>query len=56
MLNDEQRQAAADLLFGLWREGRRLPALPLPLRPTTRAEGYAIQALLERRSAAPLFG
>ena len=54
MLDEQQQQAASDLLYRHWREGRRLPALPEPLRPATRAEGYAIQALLEPRSARPL--
>lgn len=56
MLNQDQVQAASDLLYGHWREERRLPSLPEGLRPTSRAEGYAIQARLEGRSAAPLFG
>ena len=33
-----------------------LDALPDPLRPRTRAEGYAVQARLEARSPRPLFG
>jgi 2-keto-4-pentenoate hydratase len=49
-------QAASDLLWRHWQEGRRLAALPAELRPATRNEGYAIQAQLERRSGAPLFG
>jgi 2-keto-4-pentenoate hydratase len=49
-------QQAADLLFAAWQEGRRLRELPDPVRPRTRAEGYAIQATLEARSAFPLFG
>ena len=55
-MTDEQLQAAADLLWRHWQEGRRLGALPPGIRPTTRAEGYAVQALVERRSGAPLFG
>lgn len=49
-------QAASDLLYGHWTGGTRIEALSEALRPRTRAEGYAVQALLERRSAAPLFG
>ncbi len=49
-------QAASDLLRRHWREGSRLACLPPRLRPTNRAEGYAIQALLEAGSRAPLFG
>lgn len=53
---DEVRRAAADLLWRTWQEGQRLVALPDDLRPKTRAEGYAIQSRLERRSRWPLFG
>ena len=56
MLGDDARQAAADLLWDHWQHGERLPELPEALRPATREEGYAIQALLETRSAQPLFG
>jgi 2-keto-4-pentenoate hydratase len=56
MLGPDQTRAASALLFDHWQNGRRLAALPSGLRPTTRAEGYAIQAHLEERSAAPLFG
>ena len=49
-------EKASELLWEHWQEGRRLQALPAQLRPATRAEGYAIQAELEKRSAAPLFG
>src|SRR5688500_9146583 len=47
---------AADLLWDCWQQGRRLSAIPDDLAPGTREEGYAIQARLESRSAAPLFG
>ena len=56
MLSAEAAQAASDLLFAHWRDGTTLPILPPALRPITRAEGYAIQALLEGRSAKPLHG
>jgi 2-keto-4-pentenoate hydratase len=56
MLTRDDVKAASDLLFAHWTQGKRLPELPAPLRPSTRAEGYAIQALLEKRTAAPLFG
>jgi 2-keto-4-pentenoate hydratase len=51
-----EAQAASDLLFGHWRAGTVLDALPDGLRPATRAEGYAVQARLEARSTRPLFG
>ena len=56
MLDETATQAASDLLFTHWRDGAVLDALPEALRPGTRAEGYAVQARLEARSARPLFG
>ncbi|WP_046868643.1 2-keto-4-pentenoate hydratase [Microvirga massiliensis] len=56
MLGPDQTLAASALLFDHWQNGRRLQALPPDLRPATRAEGYAIQAHLEERSASPVFG
>lgn len=56
MLGDANLRAASDLLWRHWEEGRRLPELPSEIRPRTRAEGYAVQALIEKRSNAPLFG
>jgi 2-keto-4-pentenoate hydratase len=49
-------QTAADLLWECWERGRRLQSVPDDIRPRTREEGYAVQARLEERSAAPLFG
>ncbi len=54
-MTDAQRQRAADLLWDCWQQGRRLDHLPEDTRPSTRAEGYAVQACLERRTNA-LFG
>lgn len=48
--------AACRLLLDHWAAQTRLPSLPEPLRPTTRAEGYAIQAQIEGSSAAPRVG
>jgi 2-keto-4-pentenoate hydratase len=47
---------ASRLLTGHWADGSRLEQLPEGIRPSTRAEGYRIQAHLEALSAAPLFG
>ena len=47
---------AADLLWDCWQNGRRLESIPEDIRPLSREDGYAIQATLESRSAAPLFG
>ncbi len=53
---DDLTLAASNLLYATWQAGEAIEALPAALRPATRAEGYAVQALLERRSAAPLAG
>ncbi len=55
-LSEEQARLASDLLVKHWMEGSCLEALPERLRPASRAEGYAIQAFLERHSSQPLFG
>jgi 2-keto-4-pentenoate hydratase len=55
--NERRRlRDAADLLWDCWQNGRRLQQIPEDIRPQTRADGYAIQALLEERSTSPLFG
>lgn len=48
--------AASRLLLDAWQQARRIPALPEPLRPVTRADGYAIQASVMALTTAPLFG
>ena len=48
--------SAADIVWKHWRDGRRMAALPEPVRPRTRADGYAVQAALAARSPHPLFG
>jgi 2-keto-4-pentenoate hydratase len=55
-MDPSQLAAASDLLYELWLSGRRIPELPPRLRPSTRAQGYAIQSLIEHRSASRLFG
>jgi len=55
MTEAEMRQAS-DLLYRHWREETRLDALPPPLRPASRAEGYRVQAFIEEHTAQPLFG
>jgi len=47
---------ASNLLWEHWTGGRRLAQIPEPIRPSSRADGYAVQATLEGRSGAPLFG
>lgn len=53
---DDRNQAASDLLHAHWMNGTRIDGLPPALRPADEAQGYAIQKLIERRSAEPLFG
>lgn len=47
---------ASDLLYAQWMARETLASLPDACRPQNRVDGYAIQALLEPRSAHPLFG
>ena len=56
MLDKNQIAAASRTLHDHWRAGTRLPNLDPSQRPRNRAEGYAIQAEIERTSAARLFG
>ena len=56
MPSPSQRQSAADLVWTHWSAGTLMDALPANLAPASRAEAYQVQALLEQRSARPLFG
>ena len=56
MLDKDRIAAAAQTLRDHWRAGTKLAALPPAMRPSERAEGYAIQAELEKQSGAQLFG
>jgi 2-keto-4-pentenoate hydratase len=56
MMNDARCLQAAGILWDHWQDGTRLDRLPADVRPSTRADGYAIQACFERRSVLPLFG
>jgi 2-keto-4-pentenoate hydratase len=56
MLEAARAQEAADLIWRHWQAGTVMPALPDRLRPETRDQGYAVQAGLERFTAAPLYG
>lgn len=47
---------AARLLWTHWQSGTTLDALPTPLRPTTRADGYAVQACLPTVSGRTVVG
>src|SRR3954469_8655518 len=56
MLEKNQIAAASQALHDHWRAGSKLSALDDWCRPTNRAEGYAIQAAIERFSTTHLFG
>lgn len=51
-----QIAAASQTLHDHWRAGTKLGALDQAQRPSSRADGYAIQAAIERYSIAHLFG
>lgn len=55
-MNQNEMQAACALLYGHWRDGTQLEALPPELVPVDRAEAYRVQALLEGCTEAPLYG
>ena len=56
MLTQKQTKRAAALIAEHWEAGSQMDALPESVRPTTRADGYAIQAHLDALSNEPLFG
>ena len=56
MLPNDAIRAASDILFENWTARTRIDQLPESLRPSSRHQGYAIQAEIERKSAFPLFG
>ena len=55
-MTGDAQQTAADILWSEWERRGRIAALPEAVRPRTREEGYAIQALFELRSASPIVG
>ena len=56
MLPTSSIEAAAEIIWSNWQSGTVIEALPSGQRPESRAEGYAVQAALERNSARSLFG
>src|SRR5712692_2317777 len=56
MLDKNQIAAASKTLHDHWLAGTKFDALDASLRPRDRAEGYAIQAAIERYSTTHLFG
>jgi 2-keto-4-pentenoate hydratase len=55
-MTPDKRQAACDLLYRHWRDGTQLDSLPEDLRPTDRAQAYAVQGCIEAYSDQPLYG
>ena len=55
-MTSSQLLDASNLLWDHWTGERRLDQIPEAIRPSSRADGYAVQATLEPRSGAPLFG
>jgi 2-keto-4-pentenoate hydratase len=54
---DEQAvRAASAFLVEHWRDRRHVEAMPEGLRPSSRSAAYAVQALIEAESTAPLAG
>jgi 2-keto-4-pentenoate hydratase len=49
-------QPASDYLWHAWTHGVTIENIPVDMRPLTRAQGYAVQALLEPRSSRPPAG
>ncbi|MBR0935200.1 2-keto-4-pentenoate hydratase [Bradyrhizobium jicamae] len=56
MLDTSQIAAASKILHDHWRAGTKLRALVDAIRPRDRADGYAVQAALEKTSREKLFG
>ncbi|MFN5276101.1 2-keto-4-pentenoate hydratase [Bradyrhizobium sp.] len=56
MPDNNQIAAASNVLSEHWRAGTKLGALDSAMRPRDRAEGYSVQAGLEKTSREKLFG
>ena len=55
-MNPDRIREAAELLWSLWQRGQRIDALPPACRPTSRADGYRIQAQVLAVSGRGQFG
>jgi 2-keto-4-pentenoate hydratase len=55
-MTSKQLQRASETLWDHWQQGTSIPSLPEEIRPSTRAQGYSIQACLEVRTSSPIFG
>lgn len=56
MLDETQIQHASNLLWNAWSDRAVMDTLPNDCRPTSRADGYAVQQHIERRSKTTLYG
>lgn len=55
-MDSSAKQQASDVIWSAWQNGDAIDALPAGCAPSTRTEGYDIQALLETRSTQPITG
>jgi 2-keto-4-pentenoate hydratase len=55
-MSPDRIEAACDALWQAWRTTTRIAAIPAQARPADRAEGYAVQAALARRSGDAPYG
>ncbi len=55
-MNPDRCRSACDLLYSNWMDTTRIVALPPELRPATRHDAYAVQAMYDSHSSFPLFG
>lgn len=55
-MTPDRCRSACDLLYSNWMHTTRIDALPPDLRPATRHEAYAVQAMYDSHSSFPLFG
>lgn len=56
LMNQDQSQQAADILWRAWIEERRIASIPETCRPATRAEGYEIQRQIAELSGQATVG
>jgi 2-keto-4-pentenoate hydratase len=55
-LENNAIEQAAKTIWTTWQANRRIEALPVECRPTTRLEGYRVQARVARLSGQKVFG
>jgi len=55
-MENQAIEEAAKTIWSTWHANQRIDALPISCRPTTRAEGYRVQAQVARLSKQKTFG